>query len=132
MTYGAFVARLLKENDNAEEVNIQLEQIGFRMGKRLVDEFLAKSEIQACANFRDTADVIGKMAFKMYLGVPAEVTAWNEDSTECSFILTENPLAEFVLLPSELSQTLWYSNVICGMIKGSLDMLNIKVKASFR
>ena len=48
LTYGTFVARLLKENDNADDVNYQLEQIGYRIGRRVIDEFLAKSETLAC------------------------------------------------------------------------------------
>ena len=43
LTYGTFVARLLKENDNAEEVNLQLLKIGTNIGNRLIDEFLSKS-----------------------------------------------------------------------------------------
>ena len=41
-----------------------------------------------------------------------------------SLILDENPLAEFVELPDEALQGgLWYSNVLCGVIRGALEMV---------
>ena len=98
----------------------------------MIDEFLAKSEIYACSSFMETAEVIGKVAFPMYLGTPAEVVNWNPNNTEFTFVLNENPLAEFVMLPTHLHQTLWYSNLICGVIKGALEMLNINVQCYFK
>lgn len=40
-----------------------------------------------------------------------------------SIIIEENPLAEFVELPDSYMKSLWYSNVLCGVIRGSLDMV---------
>jgi hypothetical protein len=38
--------------------------------------------------------------------------------------LDENPLAEFVELPDEvLEGGLWFSNVLCGIIRGALEMV---------
>ena len=45
--------------------------------------------------------------------------------------MKENPLADFVVLPPQYQSTLWYSNLICGVIRGSLDMLNMKVNCFF-
>ena len=45
-----------------------------------------------------------------------------------SFVLTfdENPLAEFVELPEEaLEGGLWYSNVLCGVLRGALEMVRV-------
>jgi hypothetical protein len=42
------------------------------------------------------------------------------------FVLTfdENPLAEFVELPEEaLEGGLWFSNVLCGVLRGALEMV---------
>ena len=44
-----------------------------------------------------------------------------------SFVLTfeENPLAEFVELPEEaLEGGLWYSNILCGVLRGALEMVS--------
>ena len=59
----------------------------------------------------------------MYLGVTAEIQKWNEDHTEFSIIM-DNPLEEFVMLPVHLKQTLWYSNLLCGVLKGALEMVS--------
>lgn len=38
--------------------------------------------------------------------------------------LDENPLAEFVELPEDaLEGGLWFSNVLCGVLRGSLEMV---------
>jgi len=53
----------------------------------------------------------------MFLGVQAEVSNFNDEEKSFSLILTENPLAEYVILPQQ-HRELWYSNVICGVIRG--------------
>ena len=45
-----------------------------------------------------------------------------------SFTLTldENPLAEFVELPEEaIEGGLWFSNVLCGVLRGALEMVRL-------
>jgi hypothetical protein len=81
-----------------------------------------------CQNFRDTADMIAKVAFKMFLGVTADIASWNTEGTSFSLILSENPLTEFVELPP-LYQNLLYSNVLCGVIKGALEMVQLQVRS---
>lgn len=69
----------------------------------------------------------------MFLNITAEIERWDEisDKKSCCLILKDNPLAEFVILPLNCQNSLWYSNIICGIIRGALDMLNIEVKAYF-
>ena len=67
----------------------------------------------------------------MYFGASADIKDWNKDKLECTFVINDNPLAEFVMLPINLQSTLWYSNIICGVIKGALEMLNIVVNCYF-
>ena len=45
--------------------------------------------------------------------------------------MRENPLSDFVVLPNNLKNELWYSNVIAGIIRGALEMINLKVKVYF-
>lgn len=50
-----------------------------------------------------------------------------------SFTLTldENPLAEFVELPEEaLEGGLWFSNVLCGVLRGALEMVASVMKSN--
>ena len=45
---------------------------------RLIDEFLAKAQVGNCGNFGETAEVIAKVGFKMFLGITAEVVGVSE------------------------------------------------------
>ncbi len=132
LTYGAFVHKLIKDTDNAEEVNAILDKMGYNIGCRIIDEFFAKSPNQGlCQDLNDTAKVIGEQAFKMFLGVSAEISNFDGENKAFSLILRENPLADFVVLPMQYAK-LWYSNVLCGVIRGALDMLNMKVNVYFK
>lgn len=130
LTYGSFVRQLLLDYEHVDEVNKQLDDIGYKMGVRLIDDFLAKSKWTQCTSFTDTADVIAKVAFKMFLGVSANVANWSPDRKTFSLVFDNNPLVEFAELPDDCA-TLWYSNVLCGVIRGALEMVNMKVACSF-
>lgn len=59
----------------------------------------------------------------MYLGITPSVTCNNPSRTEFSLILDKNPLAEFVEeLPAGRS-SLCYCNLLCGIIRGALEMV---------
>ena len=60
--------------------------------------------------------------FKMYLGIAPTLTAWSADGKECSIIIENNPLSAWVELPDNHPRLL-YSNLICGVIRGSLEMV---------
>lgn len=63
MTYGTIVAQLCKdyESDYAE-VNKQLDKMGYNIGLRLIEDYLAKSNtMKRCANFRETAEMISRV-----------------------------------------------------------------------
>lgn len=138
---------------------------GYNIGIRLVDEFLAKARMGKCSSFRETAEVIAKQAFIMFINVQCTVTNWSQDARECSLVgragswgnctaisyyckgadcraclwttwcselllmrlvsscqvFTDNPLTEFVELPEEYRE-LKYCNILCGVIRGSLEM----------
>ncbi|XP_015750945.1 PREDICTED: trafficking protein particle complex subunit 3-like [Acropora digitifera] len=61
LTYGALVAQLVKDYESDEEVNKQLDKMGYNIGVRLVEDFLARSNVGRCHDFRETADVIAKV-----------------------------------------------------------------------
>ncbi len=140
LTYGAFVHRLIKDEssasgtgENAEEVNAILDKMGYNIGQRIIDEFFAKAPSQGlCRDLNDTARVIGEQGFKMFLGVTAEVANFDLEAKAFSLIIRENPLADFVILPAPYANKLWYSNILCGVIRGALEMVNMKVTAYFR
>jgi len=61
LTYGAVVAQLLKDLEDYSEVNKHLEKMGYDIGVRLIEEFLARSNVRRCKDFRETGEVISKV-----------------------------------------------------------------------
>lgn len=66
LTYGTIVAQLCKDFDSDYvEVNKQLDKMGYNIGLRLIEDYLAKSNtMKRCANFRETAEMISKVRTK--------------------------------------------------------------------
>lgn len=51
---------------------------------------------------------------------------------EFSLILDDNPLAEFVELPRDArSGGLWFSNVLTGVLRGALEMVQMQTECFF-
>ncbi|MCJ1468619.1 transport protein particle 22 kDa subunit [Pseudocyphellaria aurata] len=131
LTYGTMVAQLCSDFDsNYGEVNKQLDRMGYNIGLRLVEDFFAKSGLQRCANLRDTAETIAKIGFKMFLNITPTVTNWSSDNKQFSLIFDENPLADFVELPDDgrAQDELWYSNILCGVLRGALEMQQVQMQ----
>jgi trafficking protein particle complex subunit 3 len=63
LTYGTVVAQLCKDYESDYvEVNKQLDKMGYNIGLRLIEDYLAKSNtMKRCANFRETADAIARV-----------------------------------------------------------------------
>lgn len=144
MTYGTIVVQLCKDYEsNYAEVNKQLDKMGYNIGLRLIEEFLAKSNAPACSNFREVAEMISKVVqppsgvrkdmsaqrvqvgFKMFLNINPTITNWSSDNKQFSLIFDENPLADFVELPDDgrAQDELWFSNVLVGVLRGALEMV---------
>lgn len=107
--------------------------MGYNIGLRLIEEFLARSGLGRCTNFKDTAEVISKVGFKMFLNITPAVENWSPDNKQFSLVFDENPLAEFVELPDDgrARKELWYSNIFAGVIKGALESVQLEVDAFF-
>ena len=58
----------------------------------------------------------------MYLGITPVVSNWSPSADEFSLLIENNPLSDFVELP-EGHNSLNYSNILCGVLKGSLEMV---------
>ncbi|KAG0699653.1 transport protein particle complex subunit [Suillus ampliporus] len=148
LTYGALVVQLIQDYEDYAEVNKQLEKMGYNIGTRLIEDFLARSSLGRCSDFREVGEVVAKVGFKSFLNITPAVThsaapppssrpssaAQQSGVPGSSFILTldENPLAEFVELPDEaLEGGLWFSNVLCGVLRGALEMVQMQVQVEF-
>ncbi|KAI9694983.1 MAG: Trafficking protein particle complex subunit 3 [Bathelium mastoideum] len=134
LTYGTIVAQLCKDYDSDyAEINKQLDKMGYNIGQRLIEDYLAKSGTGSCANFRETADMISRVGFKIFLNITPIVANWTSDNKQFSLIFEENPLADFVELPDDgrAQDELWYSNILCGILRGALEMVHMQVEAHF-
>lgn len=63
LTYGTIVSQLCKDfEDDYPEVNRQLDKMGYNIGLRLIEDYLAKSNtMKRCSHFRETADMISRV-----------------------------------------------------------------------
>lgn len=129
LTYGALVTQMLRDYEHLDDVNKHLERMGFDMGVRLIEDFLSRTAASRCLDMRETADKI-QQAFRMYLSVQPTIANWAAAGDEFSLVFDGNPLAEFVELPADLGQ-LRYSGVLCGCIRGALEMVQLEVQCWF-
>lgn len=133
LTYGTLVASLCRDltlpssstKTDYGAVNAELDRMGYAIGQRLIEDFLAKSNTGHCANFRETAEVISKVGFKVFMNVTPTVTGWSQDGKSFGLVFEENPLADFVELPDDgrAQEELWFSNLLCGVVRGALEMV---------
>ena len=138
LTYGSLMVRLIKDYEKPEEINDQLEKMGYNIGIRLIDDFLAKSCIDTPKTFEEAISIITNNALKFYLNVGAKYELVKTDSNmidtnqqyEYRIYFSENPLNDYVELPDKF-KGLWYSNMICGVIRGALEAINIKVECKY-
>lgn len=62
LTYGTIVAQLCKDYESDYlEVNRQLDRMGYNIGLRLIEDFLAKCSAPVCSNFREVSEMISKV-----------------------------------------------------------------------
>lgn len=125
VTYGAIVTSLLEELRDPAVVTKELDKMGFNIGQRCVDEYLANSSA-VCTKFHHTAaGVLGGL--KMFLGCASGTISGCEP--ECStytIFIESNPLEKYVKFPAQLDR-LVYSQVVCGAIRGALSLIGYNV-----
>lgn len=148
LTYGTLVAQLCRDltlpsapsKTDYAAVNAELDRMGYNVGLRLIEDFLAKTNTGQCTSFRETAEMIAKVGFKVFLNVTPGVrfvdTAGGAggagggvggEGKVFHLVFEENPLADFVELPDDgrSQDELWYSNILCGVIRGALEMVSL-------
>lgn len=131
LTYGALVAQLWDERrGDAQAVNEDLDKMGYNIGVRIIEEFLARTQMARCRDLKETAEAVAKVGFKMFLNVTPTVQGWSRDQKEFQLKFAENPLAEFVELPPD-GRDLWYSNLLAGVVRGALEMVQLKCEVEW-
>ncbi|KAK7194968.1 trafficking protein particle complex subunit- like protein [Novymonas esmeraldas] len=135
LTYGALVQHMTEEltqEDDVEQVNQQLYSMGHRIGARLIEEYCVRSGAAPCRTFSQAAEGVALVGLRMFLGVSAEVAQVKDAADTFAISFQENPLALFVELPDgPLRDSLWYSNVLCGVITGALSLVGLQTEARF-
>ena len=66
----------------------------------------------------------------MYLNIQPTTSNWAAGNDEFSLMFDNNPLTEFVELPADMTN-LRYSAIICGCIRGALEMVQLEVQCWF-
>ena len=75
-TYGSLIVRLIKDYEKPEEINEQLEKMGYNIGIRLIDDFLAKSCISAPKTFKEAIEIIRGQAMPFYLNIKVDTITY--------------------------------------------------------
>ena len=75
-----------------------------------------------------------QVGFKIFLNITPTITNWSADNKQFSLIFEENPLADFVELPDDgrAQDELWFSNILVGVLRGSLEMVRLEQELSER
>jgi len=135
-TYGSLVVQLLEDLGSVDAVNSQLERMGYSIGVRIIEEFLARSGAgnRRCRTLKEAAEAVATQAFPMFLGehafVENEVSENSANKGEISICFGETPLTHYVELPEE-NRGLHFANILCGVIRGALEMIQMRVECRF-
>ena len=76
----------------AAQVNKQLDKMGYNIGVRLIEDFLAHSPgQQRCTQLEEAADIIAKQGFRMFLGLyrDGSRSSQSEGGGGCAYIMTK-------------------------------------------
>lgn len=55
------VVQLIQDYEDYDEVNKELEKMGYNIGTRLIEDFLAKSNLGRCNDFKEVGEVVAKV-----------------------------------------------------------------------
>lgn len=66
----------------------------------------------------------------MFLGVSGTLDKYDKAEESFTIVLDENPLIDFVELPPEYEGALQFSNILCGVIRGALEMVHYYNKSN--
>ena len=55
------MAQLVRDYEKDEEVNQQLDKMGYNIGVRLIEDFFARSQQGRCHDFSQAADVLARV-----------------------------------------------------------------------
>ena len=127
--YGTLLVRLTKDIKDINELNKKIELIGYDIGKRLVDDLI--DDLPRNLDQSDQNKLMEKLITHIaqhYLGIIGNYNQAGEKEFHLKF--SQNPISLFVELPESLDG-LCYSNIICGTMRGMLEVSGFEVKCEF-
>ena len=126
--YGSLLVRLTKDIKDINELNTKIENIGYEMGKRLLDDLIDDFQKKIDSSNSKLMEILIKQLAQYYLGIIASLNQLSEK--EYHLVFNENPISFYVELPEELND-LCYSNIICGIFRGMLEVSGFEIKCEF-
>ena len=123
--YGGLLVRLTKDIKDISELNTKIENIGYNIGKRLVDDLIDDFQRVDTSDQNKLMEKLICQLAQYYLGIIGNYSQTGEK--EFHLIFTENPISLYVELPESL-EGLCYSNIICGILRGMLEISGFEIK----
>ena len=126
--YGTLLVRLTKDIKDINELNKKIELIGYDIGKRLVDDLIDDFQRVDQSDQNKLMEKLICQLAQHYLGIIGNYNQVGENEFHLKF--NQNPISLYVELPEYL-EGLCYSNIICGIMRGMLEITGFEVKCEF-
>ena len=126
--YGTLLVRLTKDIKDINELNKKIELIGYDIGKRLVDDLIDDFQRVDQSDQNKLMEKLICQLAQHYLGIIGNYNQVGENEFHLKF--NQNPISLYVELPESLDG-LCYSNIICGIMRGMLEITGFEVKCEF-
>ena len=126
--YGSLLVRLTKDIKDINELNKKIELIGYDIGKRLVDDLIDDFQRVDQSDQNKLMEKLICQLAQHYLGIIGNYNQVGENEFHLKF--NQNPISLYVELPESL-EGLCYSNIICGIMRGMLEITGFEVKCEF-
>ena len=126
--YGTLLVRLTKDIKDINELNKKIELIGYDIGKRLVDDLIDDFQRVDQSDQNKLMEKLICQLAQHYLGIIGNYNQVGEKEFHLKF--NQNPISLYVELPESL-EGLCYSNIICGIMRGMLEITGFEVKCEF-
>ncbi|XP_034846251.1 trafficking protein particle complex subunit 3-like protein isoform X2 [Mirounga leonina] len=111
LTYGALVAQLCKDYEKDEDVNKYLDKMGYGIGTRLVEDFLARSCVRRCHSYSEITDIIAQHTEEVVFGclreyccghlIPRAMFPQEKNKASCKSMCSKN------FHSSDIPETTW-------------------------
>lgn len=129
--YGSLVKSMWQEFNDPARMTAYQQKMAKDMGARMAEEFFARSGLGRCKDMKESADVLGKAAFKMFLNITPSVGDWSGDGKAFTLTFEEDPLADGnVVLPEALVRGAFsYSGgFYAGAIVGAFEAMGVNLQ----